>query len=147
MKNVILNTLVLITMAVATMSCDKEETIQSDELPVAANAFLTTHFTDVRISNVKKEREGLSGREYTVYLSNGTEVVFDKDGNWTDVDGPRNEPIPYSFIPAPIIAYVAENYPSEKITSIEKDRNEIDVELTNGFDLVFDSNGAFKRMD
>ena len=147
MKNVILNTLVLLTMAVAMMSCDKEEVIQSEDLPVAANTFLTTHFANASVSHVKKEKEGLSGREYTVYLSDGTEIVFDKSGEWTDVDGSGNNAIPYTFIPAPIVSYVNEKYPELKISSIEKDRNEFDVELTNGFDLVFDANGAFKRMD
>ncbi|PVH26470.1 hypothetical protein DC487_02290 [Sphingobacterium corticibacter] len=147
MKNAVLNTLVLLTMAVAFLSCDKEETIQSADLPVAANTFLTTHFAKAKVSHVKKEKEGLSGREYTVYLSDGTEIVFDKNGDWTEVDGSNNTAIPETFILAPIVSYVNEKYPDAKIASIEKDRNEFDVELTNGFDLVFDANGTFKRMD
>ncbi len=147
MKNVILNALVLLTMAVATVSCDKEEVIQSEDLPVASNTFLSTHFANIKVSHVKKEKEGLAGREYTVYLTDGTEIVFDKNGNWTEVDGNNNTAIPYTFIPEPIVTYVNENYEGQQITSIEKDGKEFDVELTNGFDLVFDANGVFKRMD
>lgn len=128
-------------------ACDKEENIKPEDIPAAASTFVSTYFPDLTISHAKKEKDGLFGREYQVYLNNGTEIDFDKNGVWIEVDGPANEAIPTGFILDPIVAYVAENYDMVAINSISKERNGFEVELTNGFDLEFDLNGAFVRMD
>lgn len=147
MKKVILNA-VVVMLAVFTMtSCDKEQNIQPGDLPSAASTFLSTYFSDLSISHAKKEKDGLFGREYTVYLEDGTEIDFDKNGNWIDVDGAGNNPIPTGFILESIVAYVAEKYPSADITAIERNRTGFEVELTNGMDLEFDKNGNFTRVD
>ncbi|MFD2597510.1 PepSY-like domain-containing protein [Sphingobacterium corticis] len=148
MKKFILNTLVLLTIAVATLSCDKEENVQAADLPGTASTFVSANFPNATIANVKREREGLNGREYEVTLNDGTQISFDKDGNWTEVDGPGTAAIPDGFVIQPIKDYIAKTYSGQKISSIEKDRNEFDVELTpSGIDLVFDLAGNFKRVD
>lgn len=147
MKKVILNTIVMITMLFTMAACDKEKTIQPNDLPTTATTFLSTYFPTLDIAHAKKEKEGLFGREYTVYLNEGTEISFDKNGNWIEVDGAGNSPIPTGFILEPIVTYVTEKYPNAAISSIEKNRNGFEVELTNEIDLEFDSKGAFKRID
>lgn len=144
MKKVILIAMLALFTLV---SCDKETNIQSGDLPSAASTFLSTYFADMGIANTKKEKEGIFGREYSVRLEDGTEIDFDKDGDWIEVDGAGNSPIPTGFILDPIVAYVAEHYPNTAISSIEKERNGFDVELTNGVDLEFDTNGTFERVD
>lgn len=134
-------------MALVFTSCDKEEMIGVEGLPNEASAFLASHFADIKVSNVKKEKEGLSGTEYTVYLQNGVQVKFDKNGNWEDVEAPNGQALPTSFIPTKIVEYVQANYPTEGINSIDKERNRYDVELTNGLDLEFNANGEFVKID
>lgn len=147
MKQVITNAVVMMLVVFTMSSCDKEEAIQVGDLPSTASTFLSTYFPELSISHAKKEKDGIFGREYTVYLEDGTEVDFDKDGNWIDVDGAGNSPIPTGFILEPIVTYVAEKYSNATITGIEKNRNGFEVELTNDLDLEFDSNGNFKRVD
>lgn len=145
MKNVMYSVMALVVVLFA--SCEKEEMIGVDGLPGTGVTFLEQHFTGVKVSNVKKEKEGLNGTEYTVYLENGIRVKFDKNGNWEEVEAPDNIAIPTSFILDNIVAYVAEHYPNTGINSIDKERNRYDIELTNGLDLEFNLAGDFVRID
>lgn len=143
----IISSLCVLTIALVFASCEKEEFVGIDSLPQNGVAFLEQHFSGVKTSSVKKEKEGLSGTEYTVYLENGITIKFDKNGNWEEVDAPDNIALPTSFIPGKIVGYVEEHYASAGINSIDKERNRYDVELTNGLDLEFNSNGDFVRID
>lgn len=146
MKNIVLGIGALF-MVLFFASCEKEEMIDAEGLPTASTTFLGEHFAGITVSNVKKEKEGLNGTEYTAYLQNGVQVKFDKNGNWEDVEAPNGQALPTSFIPAKIVEYVQTNYPSEGINSIDKERNRYDVELTNGLDLEFNSSGEFVKID
>ncbi|WP_394367609.1 PepSY-like domain-containing protein [Moheibacter lacus] len=42
---------------------------------------------------------------------------------------------------------VAKNFPTHKISRIEKDNSKFEVKLSNDLDLIFDSNGDFVRVD
>lgn len=147
MKKVILNAFAVIAMVLTASSCDKETMVQESDLPAKASTFVSENFSNATVSHVKKEKEGWSGKEYTVYLADGTEIEFDKSGNWTKVEGAQNNPIPTGFIPKSIVDYVAEKYPNTAINGIEKNKNSFDVELTNDLELVFDVNGNFLRID
>ncbi|ERJ60987.1 MAG: PepSY-like domain-containing protein [Sphingobacterium sp.] len=148
MKKLILKLTLLMAVAFAVVSCDKEETIEVDNLPTAANTFLNDHFKEAKILSVTREKEPLSGTEYQVLLNNRIEVKFDKNGNWTEVEALDNTvAIPTSFVLAPIVGYVKENYPKDGINSIDKEKHGFDVELTNALDLEFDATGKFIRID
>lgn len=146
-KKGIISAMVAFIVVIGVSSCDKDKVIQPEDIPAAATAFLATYFPDATITQAKKDRDGLLGKEYEVYLNNGTKVDFDKNGNWIEVDGSENTPIPTGFILESIVTYVVDNYPNADISAISKERNGFDVELTNGLDLEFDSNGGFLRID
>jgi hypothetical protein len=146
MKKIVYSFIALVVL-VFSMSCEKEEFVGVDDLPTAGVNFLDQYFTGIKVSNVKKEKEGLSGTEYTAYLENGMVVKFDKNGTWEEVDAPDNLAIPISFIPNKIVDYVTEYYPSADINGIDQEKSKYDVELTNGLDLEFNSAGKFVRMD
>lgn len=138
----------LSAIACVAVSCDKEELISTDNLPVTANTFLNAHFNAAEVLSVSREKEMLSGAEYEVLLNNGVEVKFDKNGNWTEVEARKDtEALPTSFILVPIVDYVEEHYGDAGINSIDKEKNGFDIELTNGLDLIFDTEGEFVRID
>lgn len=137
----------LVGAAGITVSCDKEEIVEANELPTISSAFLDEHFKSVKILSVTREKEGLSGTEYQVLLDNSVEVTFDKNGQWSEVDSKRNEALPTSFILAPIVSYVDSNYETASIVGIDIDNNTFEVELSNSLDLVFDTDGKFLRID
>jgi len=147
MRKLHLGVWLLFTIAFASVSCEKEKIVGTDDLPATGSTFLKEHFNNVTVLSVTKEKEGFSGTEYKVLLDNRTEVKFDKNGNWKEVDGANNIAIPTTFILPVIVDYVTEKYPNADFNSIEKDNGNFDVELTNELELVFNSQGDFLRID
>ncbi|WKK59845.1 MULTISPECIES: PepSY-like domain-containing protein [unclassified Sphingobacterium] len=148
MKKLLLSISLVLSIAVLTMSCDKETVVTEKDLPTTASQFINSNFNGVKILSVVEEKEGLSGKEYEVLLDNGIEIKFDKNGNWLDIDAVNDSSVlPDNLIPAAILTYVKTNYPNSGINSIEKENYGYDVELTNGLDLVFDKDGKFVRID
>src|SRR5690606_2312744 len=111
MKNIILGISTLL-MALVFTSCDKEEMIGVEGLPNEASTFRTYPFADIKGANVKKEIEGLSGTAYTVYLRNGVQVQFDKNGKCEHVEAPNGQARPTSFILTKIVEDVHASYPT-----------------------------------
>lgn len=147
MKNQLFSMSLLVTLAFAAASCEKEEAVGYEKLPAAGQEFLNEHFAGLEVTGVIREKEGLKGREYEARLKNGVTVKFDKDGNWEDVDAPGNTALPTSFILPPIVTYVEAEYPEAGINDIDKERHGFDIELTSGLDLEFDTEGNFVRID
>ncbi|WP_264534875.1 PepSY-like domain-containing protein [Flavobacterium sp. N1736] len=122
-----------------------EVVVNPTTLPAAAKTFISTHFPDAIIRLVEKQNTaGTNGSIYDVSLSNGFEIDFDVNGNWTEIDGNRLA-IPTALIPAKISLYVTANYPNLFVTAIDKEKTYIDVELSNDVDLVFDLQENFLR--
>lgn len=133
----------LTAVSFTTISCDDDKVVTVNELPETSNSFLTAYFPTYNILRVEKE-----GNKFSVDLSNDIEVDFDQNGEWVEVDGRFNAEIPTGFILTPIKAYVAEQYPTNKFSGIEKIAQGFEVELTkDDIDLIFDKEGKFVRVD
>ena len=85
--------------------------------------------------------------EYEVILADGSEITFDKSGNWKDVEMPAGKSVPDYFIPKAIKDYVSKNNKGQKIVGIEKERSSYEVQLNNGIEMKFDRAGNFLRYD
>lgn len=121
--------------------------IESSALPENARNFITTHFPEATYTLVKQNSVADDdGSIYDVYLSNGFEIDFDVNGNWTDVDG-NTQAVPVAIIPASITSYVTANYVGQTINTIEIEATGYDIELSSGLDLVFNAQGEFIRVD
>lgn len=140
--------LMVALLLIATLSsCEKDELIKTEELPATGQTFLKNHFGDQNILSIKKEKEALEGIEYEARLENGVVVKFDEQGVWKEVDAPANMSLPTTFILPAIVNYVGTEYSTAGISDIDKERQGFDVELTNGLDLVFSTEGNFVRID
>lgn len=124
----------------------QDKVIPQEELPQGATEFIQTHFADQKVLQVTKDVDFLIKTEYEILLSDGFQLEFDSKGNWKDVDG-NNKVIPTGFVPESLMDYVADNFPTEKVTGISKKSSGYELELSNKLELEFDSNGAFKRID
>lgn len=120
-------------------------TQDAKQLPLVARNFINRHFTRPQISYIKIDSEFLS-KKYEVVLSDRTKIESDGDGEWEEVDGKRNN-IPTTIIPAHIKQYVEANYPGVSFTKIERDRGEVEVELTNRLSLTFNKKGQLIDID
>ena len=103
--------------------------ISPNKLPNAAKSFIEQYFADQTIVAAEKEMD--DGQiVYEVTLSDGTELDFDENGEWTDVDC-QNRQVPDGIVPEKIRSYVATNYPDNFIVEIEHKYNRYRIELNN----------------
>lgn len=115
-------------------------------LPTAARTTLQRHFkADVSIIKIDKTLGRVD--DYEVILTDGTEIKFDRNGNWEEIEVARNRKIPSGFVPGAIEEYVKRYHDDANIVGVEKERRGYEVTLSNGVDMKFDKNGNFKRYD
>lgn len=123
----------------------QETVIQKNDLPKAAQEFLSKEYADNDWAIGKKDKGSLS-LKYDVTLADGSEIEFDKNGQWTEIDG-KGKAIGAHFIPNKIAAYVKANYPGQSFTKIDKSDRKIEVKLANKVELEFTKDGDFVKID
>ena len=116
---------------------DNDKPIQVNQLPAKAQTFISTYFKNSKVALAKQESE-LFYKSYDVVFTNGDQLEFDKDGEWTEVKCRQSE-VPSPIIPEAISSYVKTNYPDAKILEIERDRKEYEIKLSNRWEIKFDS--------
>lgn len=85
-------------------------------------------------------------KTYEVYFTDGDNVDFDKNGEWDNIDC-HSDSVPSTVLDIKIINYINNNHNGCHVVEIDKDRNDYNVELNNGLELVFDNNFDFERYD
>ena len=118
----------------------------ADALPRAAQIVLKKNFKS-QVSLIKVEKDFGRISEYEVIMTDGSEVGFDRDGNWKSVEVRSNSSVPKAFVLAPISRYVQTQHKGARIVGIERSANKYEVELSDGVDIEFALDGAFKRYD
>ena len=127
------------------LSNAQETVIQKNDLPKAAQEFLTKEYANNAWAIGKKD-VGSRSLKYKVTLADGAEIEFDKDGNWKEIDG-KGTQIGAHFIPNKIAQYVKANYAGQSFTKIDKSDHKIEVKLTNHVELEFTKDGDFVKID
>ena len=120
-----------------------DKPIAINALPVKAQTLLNNHFNNQKVMLATIE-SGIINKSYDVVLQNGTKLEFDKKGNLTEIDCKQGI-VPALLIPQAIKNYVKDNYAGKSVKKIEINKNEYEVELTNGLDLTF--NKHFQLID
>lgn len=134
---------VLFAALVLLQGCD-ERKISVKRLPEPARTFIGKYFTGVTIVSAEKEKD--DGKvSYSVRLSEGTELEFDKAGFWTDVDCGFSV-LPDGILPEDIAEYVESSYPQETVYKVERKAGGFEVALTGGAELMFNAAGEFIRI-
>ena len=136
----------LLCMLLQSVTClADDKIIPVEQLPAPAKTFVKKYFPQATIEYATKDTEFM-GTTYEVRLSDGTEVDFDKKGNWDNVDC-KTKAVPASLVPAAIAQYVKAHYPNTVIVKIDKERSGYDIELSNDLELKFNSKGKLIGID
>ena len=136
----------LLCMLLQSVTClADDKIIPVEQLPAPAKTFVKKYFPQATIEYATKDTEFM-GTTYEVRLSDGTEVDFDKKGNWDNVDC-KTKAVPASLVPAAIAQYVKAHYPNTVIVKIDKERSGYDIELSNDLELKFNSKGNLIGID
>lgn len=139
--------IILITTVLAMLgiiSC-KESIVPAEKLPSAAKSFIEEYFPGRQVSYVKKDSK-LVGTTYEIVLQDGTEIEFDKSGEWDSVDCKRKA-IPAALVPVAITEYVQSNFPGQMIVKIDREPYGHEIELSGGLELKFDKNSKLLHID
>lgn len=141
----VLSLLVMALVAVQFVFADDVITQDVNQLPLTARNFINQYFTKPQVAHIKIETDILKNKTYEVLLTNRTEIEFNSEGNWTEVDCKKSA-VPAALIPVSVKEYVQQNFPRESITKIER-KGGVEVELTNDYTLKFNKKGQFVGMD
>lgn len=143
-------TLAFAALAIASIcfaSCSNESTYNDmSTLPQSVQNTVKNNFTSNVVSAVV-ETNSFGTDEYEVILADGSKIKFEGEV-WDEVSVPAGSSVPTYFVIQPITEYVAQNQPGQRITKIDKeDKGGYEIELSNGLDIKFDSNGTFIKFD
>lgn len=105
--------------------------------------FINSNFSGATINGTERDHED---GEIDVYLSDGSKVEFTANNEWKKITCP-GKGVPSALVPTAITNYVKSNYQSALIYKIDKNYNSYEVQLNNGVELHFGSNGQFLGMD
>jgi len=81
MRKEIITWLLLLMLSFGLLACQYER-LSPDQLPAAAQDYLTQRYPDAEIRRVKRDRDGDEAYCYEVLLSNDREVYFDCAGGF-----------------------------------------------------------------
>ena len=144
MKKIFL--LLAVLFGVITASARGNYTHDVNVLPETARATIEQNF-NADVNHIRIGKDFGRIRQYDVVMTDGTEIYFDKHGNWTEIEAARGGSVPANLFPNPITTFVKENQKKVKVTGIEKKAFGYEVELSNGMDVQFSEKGKFLRYD
>ena len=111
------------------------------DIPAPAKAFINQYFPKSSIVLVEMDTDD-EGKEYCVWLNDGTKVEFDLQGEWKRV-ARKKTGVPTTMIPAAITEYIKTNYPDNVVTKYSKKPYGYKIELSDDMDLRFNQQGSF----
>lgn len=140
--------LLMLALIVGVFSASARDTYSHDVnvLPKAAQTVLSNNFK-AKVNHIKIDKDFGRVSEFDVVLNDGTEITFDKNGNWKDVEVKIGSSVPSFFVPNAISNYIKNNQKKATVVGIEKNRSGYDVELSNGVEMKFNSEGKFIRYE
>ena len=141
-RNISLALVALFTVSTTAMA-DDDRPIDFSQLPKTAQATVKKHFASSEI--LYSTQDGLVFKTYDVMFANGDKIEFDSKGNWKDVETMNG--VPTAFVPAQIQNFVKKSYPGSKITKIDRDARDYEIELSNGLDLKFNKSCRLIEID
>ena len=94
--------------------------IKPNQLPTSARTYLKTYLADQSIRQCTEITDEYKV-VYEVLLTNGSVVVFNRDGGWHSINMP-NQKVPHDIIPADVDVFLTRNYGRNyTVTRIIKD--------------------------
>lgn len=135
-KYIIIAIAAIAALTTGTAYADNDRPITVNQLPQASQEFIKKYFPNEKVAFAKEDSD-LFGTTYDVVFTSGSKVEFLKDGSWKEIDC-RYAAVPAEVVPAQIAAYINGTYPETKVVSIDRDRRDIEVKISNGLELTFD---------
>ena len=145
MRRFILSICILVSSVLfAAAAPDHDYVVKFEQIPAVSQTFVTTHFAKVQVSYCMRD-----SHSFEVRLTDASEIEFNLDGTWKEVDCKYKE-IPASvsaLFPSAISTYVKDNFPTAAITKVSAKMWGFEIELNNGLEIEFNTEGQFLKID
>lgn len=125
----------LSVITILNLSLNAHIIISADNLPSVSKEFLQHNFK-APIGIVQKDKNS-----YEVYLSDGTELEFDIDGAWKEIEN-KAFPFDLDFLPQNLANTITSEFPNTKAREIERKINHYKIKLNNDVKILIDFNGT-----
>ena len=132
-------------MSVVLTACDDEKRIDYTDMPGSAQAFVEQYFGNVDVQSVIRDKD--DGTTYDVTLMNGTEIEFDKNGNWTSIEC-HFSTLPDGILLPAISSDIRERHTDARIHGVDKELGGFVVDVTaesTEWEMYYTSQGEFLR--
>ena len=122
-----------------------DDYINTAALPQAILNYVSTNYPNNTITEAEIE----DNNNYEVALNDGTELIFDQQGNFLGIDDDDDddfgdEDIAPGDLPADILEFIATHFPGVTIEEAERENNgNYEIELSDDVKLIFDADGNF----
>lgn len=136
MKKYIILAIAIITTGISAAYADDDRAITKEQLPKAAQEFLSKYFPTQKIALAKEETDFLD-KTYEVIFVDGAKVEFSRNGEWKEVNC-KFSAVPDGIVPAHILKYIDQNHEGAKVIEIDRDKRDIELKLNNRVELTFD---------
>lgn len=143
MKRLFFATIMLLSIASASAT---ERMVSYDRLPANAKAFITAHFGELTFSYAKYDTD-ITDHNYDVIFTDGTQIEFNRRGEWRKVECSRTTVMPQAILPQGIVEFINSTHPGARIEDVERERKGFQVGLSNDVEIVFDQRGRVKWYD
>ncbi|MBD3582794.1 PepSY-like domain-containing protein [Flavobacterium selenitireducens] len=139
MKRLIVTLCLILTLSASA----QKKKIQPSQLPEKAITFIESNFTSIALRHCMQFTEGDNVR-YKAVLADDTEIDFNVDGQWKEIDG-KVHSIQPTFLGQTIIGYLKKNAPGQRLLKATTDGKTITATLVNSQQFTFDNSGKFLK--
>ncbi|MEG1634633.1 MAG: PepSY-like domain-containing protein [Rikenellaceae bacterium] len=105
------------------------------ELRTEIKQFLSTYFPNDKAVSHKVDMKGLEIEGFDITLESGTELDFDRDGNWEKIDMKKGS-VPVKVLPKNVLNLLTKTGIQNNVQEIDKeDDGSYEVTLKNGKEI------------
>ena len=141
MKKYIILAIAIITTGISAAYADDDRAITKEQLPKAAQEFLSKYFPTQKIALAKEETDFLD-KSYEVIFVDGAKVEFSRNGEWKEVNC-KFSAVPDGIVPAQILKYIDHNHEGAKVIEIDRDHPDNErkpnTRVAPTFDLTYNT--------
>ncbi len=136
----------ILAIAMASLSVVRadDRPVSFNQLPAAAQSFISMNFPDDSVSYATKD-DDLIRPDYSVVLVSGMKIKFDHDGTMEQIGAMKG--VPADLVPVQIMDYVKAHYPGAFVTEYEIGRKNYEVKLSNRLELKFNKGFILVEID
>ncbi len=134
----------LMVASVAWATDEEIKELDANKLPPITKSILKSYFPGTEVVKATKSKSKVRN-SFNVSLNDGTELEFDKGGQWQRVFC-RGNPVPKNMVNLRVISYLESSFPGAEVVLMEKDKKgNYLMQLSDGTELHFDN--QFRPME